>query len=1255
MYGNGPREIADVSIRLAGRKVKRMMKIKTKLFLGFGILMLLMFALAGIGINRLTTLDKSMNEIFSNRYAKVQIASTLRNDTAELAKYLDNLLLNEDQGSNAKILEAIRTSTQKVNTSMEQIQNLFKGPNEQQLAMDMMKKGKQFLDYKNDTVNLARANKKEQANSLRSEDGLTYQQEFLDSIAAASLYQNDALIQAMESAQEESRKTYMYTGMLTIVSLLLSVAIMFWIVLGITRGLGMLSGIISNFGNGGGSSGSYRVAVKTTDEFGEIAHIFNTITDDLEGTTHNERTLSKLNADRAWLQTNIAEVSTQLQDTQRLEEASEKFIDALCRIIGAQSGAMYIVEQEGSERNIVLKGTYAMPEHPTVKHVQPGQGLIGQAVKNGQSITISDVPPDYIKISSAFGTIPTVSLAVRPVTHTDQVIAVYEIAAVKPWSELELQLLDHLNEIAAITIHRIKGQLRVEELLRISQMLTDELQNQSMELLTQQEELQASNCKLEQQTEALQMSEKQLQQQQRDLEHSNDELRKKTGLLEEQIQETEEINRQIEHARDTLEKQARELAFASKYKSEFMANMSHELRTPLNSLLILSQLLKENKEGNLTNRQVEYAETILSSGTDLLRLIDDVLDLAKVESGRMDIQYDNILVCDVKESLMKAFMPISRKKNVKFQFEVDKHTPKHMFTDSMRLLQILKNLLSNAFKFTNEGSVSVHIAPVEKDPSILAFSVTDTGIGIPSEKSRMIFEAFQQADGTTSRKYGGTGLGLSISKQLANLLGGTIELDSTEGQGSVFTLYVPHHAIPSDEIGNREIAAAAELEAFFTEPRQAASPDPVIALTLPLPAQEQLTSHKEQLAQTTDSLLLDDRDSIGGDDRVLLLVEDDVHFVSILADMARERSFKVLIALDGESGLRLAKQYKPDAILLDIQLPIIDGWSILVQLKNDTEMRHIPVHVISVVDEVQQGLAMGAIAYLQKPSGKDRLEEAFAQIEAFLEKGPRKLLIVSKDSVQRHNMMELIGHDDVHIVAADGGQEAWQCLQRESFDCMVIDMGPDDLKEFELLDQIKSAAELRGLPIVIYTHQVWEQKEKLRLKKYAESIIIKDVRSPERLLDETSLFLHRVEDNLPEEKRQILRKLHSKEEMFTGKKVLLVDDDIRNVFALSNLLEGFDMIVNFAETGKQALDRLRTDSDYDIVLMDIMMPEMDGYEAMRQIRKQPGFEQLPIIALTAKAMKDDREKCIQAGASDYITKPIHTEQLLSLIRVWLCQ
>ncbi|NHN29746.1 response regulator [Paenibacillus sp. S3N08] len=1232
------------------------MRIKTKLFLGFGTLMILMFALAGIGINRLTTIDHSINEIFNNRYTKVQISTVLRNDTAELAKYLANLLLNEDPESTNKIMESIRLSSAKVMKSMEQIHNEYKGSNEQPLAVDLLKKGNKFLEYKDQVLGLYLANNKNQAMDLRTAVGLTYEQEMLDSISATGQYQSDALMLAMEGTKAENRRTYTYTGMITILSLLLGVAIMFWIVLAVTRGLSMLSGIISNFGNEQ-ARGSYRVSVKTTDEFGDIAHIFNAIAEDLEDTTTNERALSKVNADQAWLQMHIAEVSTQLQDTQRLEEATDKFIQALCRIIGAQSGAMYMVEQEGRQQVINLKATYARPEQNALEQLLPGQGLIGQCIRDGNPITLTDISNDYFKISAAFGTIPAASLAVRPIVYMDEVIAAYEIAAVKPLTDLELQLLDHLNEVTAITIHRIKGQLRVEELLRISQMLTDELQSQSMELLSQQEELQASNGKLEEQTTALLCSEKQLQQQQSDLEHTNNELRNKTMLLQEQIKETEEINREIEHAKDTLEKQARELAFASKYKSEFMANMSHELRTPLNSLLILSQLLKENKEGNLSERQVEYAETILSSGTDLLRLIDDVLDLAKVESGRMDLHYDNVRLCELKETMMKAFMPIARKKKVEFEFEIDPQTPETMYTDSLRLLQILKNLLSNAFKFTTKGSVKVQLAPVVHHPSMLAFSVTDTGIGIAKEKSRMIFEAFQQADGTTSRKYGGTGLGLSISTQLATLLGGHIELDSQEGVGSQFILYVPHHAIPGRETDSREVAAAAEQDALATKEDKAFEAS-ILSMPLPAPDLDKpllLIEQRQQEPVQEAPAIHDDRDSIREGNRVLLIVEDDISFVRILVDMARERGFKTIIGLDGVTGLRLAKQYKPDAILLDIQLPIVDGWSILVQLKNDTEIRHIPVHVISVVDEVQQGLAMGAIAYLQKPSAKDSLEEAFSQIEAFLEKGTKKLLIVSQDTAQRNYMVELIGYDDVHIVAADGSHEAWMHLQKESFDCMVIDMGPRDLKEFELLDQIKSDPSLRRLPIVIYSNQVWEQKEKLRLKKYGESIIIKDVRSPERLLDETSLFLHRVEENLPEEKRQILRKLHSKEEIFAGKRVLLVDDDIRNVFALSNLLEGYKMVVGFAETGKQALDLMKASPAYDIVLMDIMMPEMDGYEAMRMIRSQQQFDSLPIIALTAKAMKNDRDKCIEAGASDYINKPIQTEQLLSLIRVWLCQ
>ncbi|WP_243633314.1 hybrid sensor histidine kinase/response regulator [Paenibacillus xerothermodurans] len=844
----------------------------------------------------------------------------------------------------------------------------------------------------------------------------------------------------------------------------------------------------------------------------------------------------------------------------------------------------------------------------------------------------------------------------RAVTYLDEVIAVFEVSAIKPLTELELKLVHDLCDIAAVTIHRIKSQLRVEELLRISQLLTDELQTQSEELLLQQDELRASNEKLEEQTRALQSSEELLQRQQAELERSNEELLRKTRQLEEQIRETEEINRQIELAKDVLEKQALELNFASKYKSEFMAKMSHELRTPLNSMLILSQLLKENKEGNLNSKQVEYAETILSSGTDLLQLIDDILDLAKVESGHMELHRQLVRVKDIADSLNKSFGPVAEKKTLEFNVVVHGKTPEMIYTDSLRLLQILKNLLSNAFKFTKEGSVCLSIAPLRSDSSQLSFAVIDTGIGIPTHKQQMIFEAFQQADGTTSRQYGGTGLGLSISRQLAGLLGGSIMIESEPGRGSKFTLVVPHEAPAADcgehgahgdappgeselaEIAASEVAASRELPVVSHRAQRPVS----LLQPLPKPREQPVT-------------IEDDRENLDTGARSLLIIEHDADFARALASAARRRGFKVLAALQGDTGLLLAEQYKPDAILLDTEMPVVDGWSILVQLKNAASTRHIPVHVMTASDDAQQALSMGAIAAVQKPCGSDRLEEVFNQIEAFLNKGPGQLLIVGSDEEQRYDLVEWIGHRDVNIVCAAEELDAWRELQRQPFDCVVIQLGTRNLTEFGLLDLIRADNSFLRLPIIVYAPRKWYREEQVKLKKYTESIIVKDVRTPERLLEETTLFLHTAEADLPEDKRNILHRLHNKQEVFYGKKVLLVDDDIRNVFALSNLLEGYDMQISFAETGSQALMRLRDEPDFDLVLMDIMMPEMDGYEAMRRIRSQPEFEHLPIIALTAKAMRDDREKCLEAGASDYITKPIHTEQLLSLIRVWLCQ
>jgi CheY-like chemotaxis protein len=677
--------------------------------------------------------------------------------------------------------------------------------------------------------------------------------------------------------------------------------------------------------------------------------------------------------------------------------------------------------------------------------------------------------------------------------------------------------------------------------------------------------------------------------------------------------------------------------------------MSHELRTPLNSLLILSQMLMDNKEGNLTGKQVEFASTIYSSGGDLLKLIDEILDLSKISAGKMDVVTEHVPLEELDLYCWRSFSPISMQKGVTFETKLEPGLPKEIYTDSHRVKQILKNLLSNAFKFTQQGSVELTIRqslPGEcelqgDNKTIIAFEVKDTGIGVPTDKQQLIFEAFQQVDGTTSRVYGGTGLGLAISRELAALLGGTIKLKSVEGSGSTFTLYLPEFHVTGEQTSR---------ELYDTILGSTAYQEVASAQSLPANLEERQT-----VVSQAQPVIEDDSGVIEPSDRVVLIIEDDVSFAKVLLDIARSRGFKGIVALQGDKGLSYARTYHPDAILLDIQLPVIDGWSVLNQLKHHSETRHIPVHVISVGDDIQHGLSMGAIAYLKKPLDKDSLDKVFTQIESFLEHNLKRLLIVEDDAVQRNSIIELIGYDDILITAVSTGKEALEQLQEHHFDCMVLDLGLPDFSGFELLEEIRKGKEMQDLPIIIYTSRGLDVKEEMQLKKYAGTIIIKDVKSPERLLDETTLFLHRVEANLPEEKRNMLRKLHSIEEIFEGKNILIVDDDIRNLFALSSILESYKMNISFAENGKEALNQLEENAGIDLVLMDIMMPEMDGYETMREIRLLSKYDKLPIIAVTAKAMKDDRDKCIEAGASDYIAKPVNTEQLLSLMRVWLYQ
>jgi CheY-like chemotaxis protein len=714
--------------------------------------------------------------------------------------------------------------------------------------------------------------------------------------------------------------------------------------------------------------------------------------------------------------------------------------------------------------------------------------------------------------------------------------------------------------------------------------------------------------------------------------------------------------------------------------------MSHELRTPLNSLLILSKLLTENKDKNLSPKQVEFASTIHSSGTDLLNLINDILDLSKVEAGKMEVNPSDVSMGEVKDFVERTFKPMADQKSLKLAVEIAPDVPSPIYTDGQRLQQIIKNLISNALKFTEQGGVTlaVHRAESNKrfasrtldrvEGGVIAFEVRDTGIGIPREKQQIIFESFQQADGTTSRKYGGTGLGLSISRELARLLGGEIRVESTPGQGSTFTLFLPARYLdpeggkPHREMQQRSprelppsgrVARVAPRETSEASLEQARSALAASHAWENDTGGESATATMDEPAIDFDHLprpegIEDDRDTIEPGDRVVLIVENEPSFAKILLEMAHEKSFKVLVALDGEAGLQHAHAFHPDAITLDIDMPGIDGWAVLDRLKHHPDTRHIPVHIITGIRERQQGLKAGAIAYLEKPVSKEALEDSFTKISAFIENQVKRLLVVEDDATQRQSMVELIAHEDVEITAVGSAEEALERLKETHYDCMVLDLGLGSGSDgFQLLETVKSDPEMSDLPIIIYTGKDLSADEDTRLRRYAETIIVKDVKSPERLLDETALFLHRVEARLPEQKRRMLERLHNADAVFAGKRVLIVDDDVRNIFSLTSVLEEHGMVVSFAENGKDAIAKLEAADGMDLVLMDVMMPEMDGYETTRAIRERPNFRTLPIIALTAKAMKGDREKCIAAGASDYITKPVDTDQLLSLMRVWL--
>jgi HAMP domain-containing protein/CheY-like chemotaxis protein/signal transduction histidine kinase len=1022
---------------------------------------------------------------------------------------------------------------------------------------------------------------------------------------------------------------------------------------------------------------SRQIAVEAQGELDELKNNLNQMIANLKTTTEK-------NTEQDWLKTNLAKFSNMMQGQKDLEAVSKLIMSELTPLVSAHHGTFYIMADENNAPVLKLIASYAYKER---KHIGSkfhlGEGLVGQAALEKKPILLTNVPDDYIRITSGLGEAPPRNILVLPVLFEGEVKAVIELASFLPFSQIHQLFLDQLAESVGVVINMISANMRTAELLEQSQSLTLELQSQSEELRTQQEELKKSNSELEAQATTLRTSEELLKDQQEELQQVNEELEEKASLLAEQNRKVESKNEEVESARLALEEKADQLALSSKYKSEFLANMSHELRTPLNSLLILARLLSENKDGNLTPKQVEFAQTILTSGSDLLNLINDVLDLSKVEAGKMDVNPTDVRLTDVKEFVERSFDALADQKSLGFQVDLNAELPPAIFTDGGRLQQVLKNLLSNAFKFTQQGDVTLTVRRAEKGrrfqnlnlesaSEVIAFAVSDTGIGIPKDKQRLIFEAFQQADGTTSRKFGGTGLGLSISREIARLLGGEIRVESAENQGSTFTLFLPSRYTPRESGPDREEPDTSD---FMSPSRraQAGGSQTVesqtgVVQSLRPPARNTNSRRDQRRKPAGDALqymperravpqtvVADDRESIEEGDRTVLVIENDQNFAKVLLDMARDKGYKGVVELDGEAGLKAAREIRPDAITLDIDMPGMDGFQVLDRLKRDPETRHVPVHIISGVERKGEGLKAGAIAFLAKPVSKEALDTAFARISSFIETMPKSLLVVEDNEAQRQSIVELIAHDDVEITAVGSAEEALDKLHEKHFDCMVLDLGLHSgaMTGFDLLEKVKSDPENHDLPIIIYTGRDLGWEDETKIKKYAETIIVKDVKSPERLLDETALFLHRVEAKLPEQKRKMLEHLHDADSVVAGKTILVVDDDVRNIFSLTSMLEDHGMVVRFAENGKQAIQQLKKNPDVDAVLMDVMMPEMDGYETTKAIRAMDEFKALPIIALTAKAMKGDREKCIAAGASDYITKPVDTEQLLSLLRVWL--
>ncbi|MFB9080824.1 response regulator [Flavobacterium procerum] len=948
------------------------------------------------------------------------------------------------------------------------------------------------------------------------------------------------------------------------------------------------------------SKGNYDIRVDDTkaDALGSVGESLNTMGVSLKSSFD-------LLSQKEWLQTGVAELNNVMLGEKTLQKLSKDIIEFLCHYTSSSAGVLYVVE----ENELVSAGGYSYIPNKNRERIQNGDGLIGQAISSGKILELKSLSPDDIQINYALGQVKPSHVVAVPLID-NKIEGAVELASIYGFSELHLEFLKTVSNNIGIAIKATQNRKRVLELL-------EETKSQAEELQVQHSELEAINAELEAQTEKLQASEEELRVQQEELEQTNEELSERSVLLEEKNTE--------------IQKKSEALELTTRYKSEFLANMSHELRTPLNSILLLSRLLSENNNQTMNNEEIEFAKVIQSSGNSLLGLIDEILDLSKIEAGKMDLEFIDVSTREITDNLWNLFNIVAKEKNIKFEI-IAKDAPIVIKTDKMRLEQILKNLISNAIKFTDKGSVSLEIKVDSDDDKIICFIVKDTGIGIPVEKQPLIFEAFQQADGSTKRKYGGTGLGLSISRELAKLLRGEIILHSKVNEGSTFTLCLPVLGFAINKISTNKIPHAEPIE------------------------DEEIESEEERIRYISPVIpneIEDDRNSIQEGDKVILIVEDDISFAKSLLVFTQKKGYKGVVAVRGDYALNFALIYKPVGILLDIELPIKSGWEVLEELKNNSHTKHISVHIMSSHKLKQESLLKGAVDFLDKPVAFDKIPEVFMRIEHIINKESQKVLIIEDNPKHAKALAYFLETYNINSEIKSEVSEGLTALNREEVDCVILDMGIPDKQAYEILDGVKKNPGLENLPVIVFTGKSLSIKEELKIRKYADSIIVKTAHSYQRMLDEVSLFLHLVEEKKEGKKKESPKKLNSLNNILFEKKVLIVDDDVRNIYSLSKALEAFKMNVITAFDGKEAIKILDENPDTDVVLLDMMMPNMDGYETAEKIRSNPKFLNLAVIAVTAKAMTGDREKCIKAGASDYITKPVDVDQLLSLLRVWL--